>query len=443
MKMSPQQILITGFTGVILLGGILLALPVSSAAGKFTNFIDALFTATSAVCVTGLIVVNTATHWSLFGKIVICLLIQIGGLGYMTMATLLVIIVGRQITLQDRMAFSEGLQIFSFANIKEFILYVVKITLLIELAGAVILSTKWVPEFGFINGFGIAIFHAVSAFCNAGLSVFDTNLMNYAGSVTVNFAITSLIILGGIGYVVMSDLVHYKKTHRLFLHTKVALLTTLILLVVGAFLIFVLEYNNPLTIGTLSLKDKILVSYFQSVSPRTAGFNTTDISAFTYPVLFIIVMLMFIGASPSGTGGGIKTTTAATVYATIRAFFKSKKDVTIFKSTVSHDTVMKSLILTLAAVSFILFVTFLLLISEKREFLRTLFEVVSAFATCGLSAAPGTPLSLSAFFSEYGKMMIIITMFVGRLGPLTIAAAILQESNSAKYRYAEDKIIIG
>jgi trk system potassium uptake protein TrkH len=260
---------------------------------------------------------------------------------------------------------------------------------------------------------------------------------------TVNLVITTLIILGGIGYIVMSDLYRSRFTRRLSLHSKVVLITTIGLIVFGTALIFVLEYKNPETLGPLSLKGKILTSYFQAVTARTAGFNTLDISMFTSPVLLLIIVLMFIGASPSGTGGGIKTTTFATMLAALRSFFESKKDVHLMKRTISQDTVMKSFILTALALLFVFFITFLLLISEQTNFLRTLFEVVSAFATCGLTAAVGTQLSLSSFFSSFGKLLIILTMFVGRLGPLTVTAAILEEGSSTKYKYAEDKVIIG
>ncbi|MFH1540610.1 MAG: TrkH family potassium uptake protein [Elusimicrobiota bacterium] len=443
MKLSSQQILIFGFAGVILIGSIILSLPVCSAQSQCVSFVDAFFTATSAVCVTGLIVVNTATQWSLFGKIIILLLIQIGGLGYMTLATLFVVMIGKQVSLKDRLTFAEGIQIFSFNEIKKFIVYVAKITLLIEFIGAVILSIKWIPEFGIVSGFGHSIFHSVSAFCNAGFSTFGPNLTNYVGSVVINLGITTLIILGGIGYIVISDVHSYKKTKRFLLHTKVVFWTTIIFIVIGTVLIFLLENNNPNTIGLLSFKDKLLSAYFQSVSPRTAGFNTIDISALTAPILFLIIGLMFIGASPSGTGGGIKTTTFATVLMSIKTTLKGRKDVSIFKRRISAEIVQKSFILTFFAFVFVLVMTFLILVIEGKDFMKTLFEVVSAFATCGLSSATGTLLSFSSFFTPFGKLLIILTMFVGRLGPLTIATVVIDESGVEKFRYIEDKVVVG
>ncbi|MEW6557881.1 MAG: TrkH family potassium uptake protein [Elusimicrobiota bacterium] len=444
MKLSPQQILICGFAAIIFAGSILLSLPFSSSTGSYTNYIDALFTATSAVCVTGLIVVNTAIHWSLFGKIIIALLIQIGGLGYMTLATLFVIMIGKQISLKDRLVFTEGIQTFSFNEIKKFVVYVVKITLIFELIGVVILSIKWVPEFGLLVGLGHALFHSVSAFCNAGFSTFESNLANYVNSATVTLGITSLIILGGIGYIVISDIYGFRITKRLLLHTKVAVTTTLILIVTGTVLIFLLEYNNSNTLGALPLKSKLLAAYFQSLTPRTAGFNTIDISAMTVPALFLIIGLMFIGASPSGTGGGTKTTTFVTLLAGVKAMLQGRKNVTIFKKTIPQEIVQKSFVISVLAFVFISIITFLLLIVEGKDFIRTLFEVFSAFATCGLSAAVGTPVSFSAFFTPLGKILVIITMFVGRLGPVTIAVAAIEENNiAARYYYAEGKIAVG
>jgi trk system potassium uptake protein TrkH len=249
--------------------------------------------------------------------------------------------------------------------------------------------------------------------------------------------------LGGIGYIVISDIYSYKKTKRLLLHTKVAIFTTVVLIILGAVLIFLLENNNPSTLGLLPLKNKLLSAYFQSVSPRTAGFNTIDISALTAPVLFLVIGLMFIGASPSGTGGGIKTTTFATIFASIKSTLKGRKSVSIFKRRISSEIIQKSFILGCLAVAFVSAMTFLILIIEGKDFIRTLFEVVSAFATCGLSAAVGTPLSFSSFFTPLGKLLIILTMFVGRLGPLTIAIAVMEENGAEKFHYAEDKVIVG
>ncbi|OQA91645.1 MAG: Ktr system potassium uptake protein B [Elusimicrobia bacterium ADurb.Bin231] len=443
MKLQPQQILSAGFLGIILIGSIILTLPVCSASGVPTNFIDALFTSASAVCVTGLAVVNTATYWSLFGKIVIFLLIQIGGLGYMTLATLFIIIIGKQMSLTSRMAFSEQIQVFAAQELKRFILYIVRITLIIEFIGFVLLSFEWVPDFGWIKGLWYSGFHSVSAFCNAGFSIFENNLADYQGSWLVNLTISMLIVLGGIGYIVLSDLYSYIRTKHIFLHTKVVLVATFILIFASVLLIFAFEYDNSMTLGSMSLKERLLAALFQSVSVRTAGFNTINISYMTYPALFMMLVLMFVGASPSGTGGGIKTTTAATVISTMAAFFNWRADVNIFKKKIPEETVRKSLILTLLACFFIFFITLLLLILEQSEFFETLFEVVSAFATCGLSIARETSLSFSSLFSGSGKLLIILTMFIGRLGPITIASAMLTDKGSANFRYAEDKIMIG
>ncbi|HAM37947.1 MAG: hypothetical protein A2474_03360 [Elusimicrobia bacterium RIFOXYC2_FULL_34_12] len=443
MKFSPSQILIIGFISVILIGAIILSLPFSSSNYSYTNFIDALFTATSSVCVTGLIVVNTAAHWSVFGKIIIMMLIQIGGLGYMTLATLFAIVIGKQVSLKDRLAFVEGIQTFSFLEIKKFIIYVVKITLIIEFIGALFLSIKWIPEFGLWSGIGYSIFHSISAFCNAGFTTFDLGLIKYLDSINVNLTITTLIIIGGIGFIVLSDLFYYKKTKRLLLHSKIVLKTTFFLIFLGTILIFIFEYSNSGTFKILSLKSKMLASYFQSITTRTAGFNTVDISLLTVPTMILMIAFMFIGASPSGTGGGIKTTTFTTLLASIKAMLKGKKDVSIFRRTIPVEIVQKSYSLFILSIFFIFIITLFLVIIEGKDLIRIVFEVVSAFATCGLSTAVGNPLSLSSLFTPIGKLLIIITMFIGRLGPLTVAIAVIKEDASIKYVFAEEKIAVG
>ncbi|MBN1383940.1 MAG: Trk family potassium uptake protein [Elusimicrobia bacterium] len=443
MKLSPQQILIIGFAAIIISGSVLLSLPVSSVSGVSTNFTDAFFTATSAVCVTGLIVVNTATHWSIFGKVIIALLIQIGALGYMTLATLFLIMIGKQISLKDRLVFAEGIQTLSFVELKKFIVYIAKVTLIVELLGAVLLSLKWIPEYGFLTGVGYSVFHSISAFCNAGFSLFESNFVKYIGSVPVNLIITTLVIIGGIGYIVMSDIYTYTKTKRFLLHTKIVTTTTFILIISAAILIFCFGYNNPQTLGPLPLKYKILASYFHAVVPRTAGFNTLNISNFSTPMLLLFMGLMFIGASPSGTGGGIKTTTFATIIAAITSTLTGKKDVSIFKRTVQPEIVRKSFVLVSLSLIFIFVMTFFILFIEGKTFIKTLFEVFSAFATCGLSTAEGTPLSFCSLFTPLGKILIVITMFIGRLGPLTIAVAVMEENGATKFKYAEGKVAVG
>lgn len=442
-RFSPAQVLVIGFASIILVGTILLSLPVSVPEDRSPEIIDSLFTATSAVCVTGLIVANTGDDFSPFGQMVILILLQIGGLGYMTMATLTALFVGKRITLRDRVIMQEALNQFNLRGLVRFTLYIVKVTLLFEIVGAIILSFYWMGKFPVVKAIYYGIFHSVSAFCNAGFSLFSTNLGAFTTDPVVTLVVSSLFIIGGIGYIVISDLYMYRKTKHLLIHTKFALTITGILILLGTVLIFVLERNNPATLGNLSLPHKILSSYFHSVTARTAGFNTLNIASFTIPALFLVVIFMFVGASPGGTGGGIKTTTFGVVISDIWATLRGKREVNIFKRRLGKDIIRKSFTVLFLGIGLIVLVTMLLLIIEKKELIRILFEVVSAFGTVGLSAAKGISLSLSSTFSAAGKLLIIITMFVGRLGPLTLGVAVIQAEDKTRYKYAEERVLIG
>lgn len=442
-RLSPAQVLVMGFAAIILVGTILLSLPVSGANGKAPKVIDSLFTATSAVCVTGLIVVDTEYDFSLFGQIVILLLIQIGGLGYMTMATLMALFIGKKITLRDRILMQEGFNQFSLKGLVQFTLYVVKVTLLFELIGTIILTLHWLGTFNFSKAFYLGIFHAVSAFCNAGFSLFNTNLTGYMKDPVVSLVITSLIIIGGIGYVVISDFYLYPRTRRLLTHTKFAVSITACLILFGTLIIFILERNNPATLGGLSWDNKLLAAYFQAVTARTAGFNTIDIGAIGNAGLFLLVILMFIGASPGGTGGGIKTTTFGTVMAGVWTSLRGRMEVNVFKRKLTPETIRKAFTVTFLSACLVAVVTMSLLIIEKHDLITILFEVTSAFGTVGLSAGKGMSLSLSSVFSVAGKLLIIITMFAGRVGPLTVGVAVIQDEEQLRYKYARARMLIG
>ncbi len=443
IKLSPYQILVIGFALAILSGTVLLILPVSSSSGKSTNFIDALFTATSSVCVTGLTVVSTATHYSLFGKIVILILIQIGGLGIMTFSTLLSLLIGKQITLKEKIIQAEAVNKLTFGNIVNFTLYMFLITLIFESIGAIFLSLCFIKEFGLLKGIFAGIFHSISAFCNAGLSIFPANFTNYVHNLPVNLIITTLIIFGGIGYIVLDDIYYYIKTRRISVHTKITIITTLILILCGTIVIFLLERNNPYTIGNFETKNKILSSYFSAITPRTAGFNTLDFSSMKTVTLFFIMFLMFIGASPGGTGGGIKTTTFAVIFLSILQVLKGEKQLNVFNRKIPEEIVKRCFTLFFLAISWIFVISFILSIFENQDLFRICFEVISASGTVGLSIAKGTDLSLSSMFSWFGKLLILITMFFGRLGPLTIGLAIAYKENGITLKYPEEKISVG
>ncbi|MCP1307606.1 TrkH family potassium uptake protein [Paenibacillus tyrfis] len=443
IELTPPQILVIGFAVIILLGATLLSLPISSASGQPTLFIDALFTATSATCVTGLVVVDTGSHYSMFGQIVIISLIQVGGLGFMTMATLFAFVLRKRISLKERLILQEAMNQGSMEGIVRLIRRVIVYSLTIEFVAAVIFSIRWSFDLGIAKGIYFGIFHAISFFNNAGFDLFGsvvapfTSLTTYADDWIVNIVSMSLIILGGIGFVVMSDVVDYKKHKRLSLHSKVVLSATGFLIVIGAIVIFIFEFTNQKTLGSLNWSGKILASFFQSVSPRTAGANSVDIGAMRQASQFFIIILMFIGASPGSTGGGIKTTTFTTLIGAMIAMIRGKEDIVLFHYRLGKDRILKAITLTMIALFLVIFVTMLLTTTESQSFLKLLFEVTSAFGTVGLT------MGVTPELSFFGKIMISLTMFAGRLGPLTLAYALGPKAEKELYRYPEGKITIG
>ncbi|WP_163859305.1 TrkH family potassium uptake protein [Paenibacillus elgii] len=443
IELTPPQILVIGFAAIILLGATLLSLPISSASGQPTLFIDALFTATSATCVTGLVVVDTGSHYSMFGQIVIISLIQVGGLGFMTMSTLFAFVLRKRISLKERLILQEAMNQGSMEGIVRLIRRVLVYSLTIEFTAAIIFSIRWSFDFGIAKGIYFGIFHAISFFNNAGFDLFGsviapfTSLTTYADDWIVNIVSMGLIILGGIGFVVMSDVVDYKKHKRLSLHSKVVLSATGLLIVVGAIVIFIFEFTNQKTLGSLNWSGKILASFFQSVSPRTAGANSVDIGAMRQASQFFIIILMFIGASPGSTGGGIKTTTFTTLIGAMIAMIRGKEDIVLFHYRLGKDRILKAITLTMIALFLVIFVTMLLTTTENQSFLKLLFEVTSAFGTVGLT------MGVTPDLSFFGKIMISLTMFAGRLGPLTLAYALGPKAEKELYRYPEGKITIG
>jgi trk system potassium uptake protein len=442
IKLSPPQILVLGFLSVILIGAILLMLPISHTKG--CTFIDALFTSTSAVCVTGLIVKDTPNDFTLFGQIVIMLLIQIGGLGYMTSATIIFLILGKKIGINERLVIKEGLNVENLEGIVRFTKKVVFFTMIFELAGTFVLTARFLMDHSFKDALLYALFHSVSAFNNAGFSLFSDNLSRYRGDIIVNLTITTLIITGGIGFMVVKDIYKYerKEVPRLSPHTKIVLSTTALLILVGAVSIYLLEATNPKTFIGMTLQEKLLVSYFSSVTPRTAGFNTVDYSQFRTETLFLTIVLMFIGASPGSTGGGVKTSTFAIIIASLYATVRGLRDVVLFKRRVPSDTVSKSFLLVTLAAIFCTLSTHFIITTQSTQYLSGMFEVTSAFGTVGLSVGDGGVRSLSALFNPIGKLAISFTMFVGRLGPLTLAIAITRKVRE-RFRYPEGSVIIG
>lgn len=439
LKLSPPQILVLGFAAVILIGTLLLMLPISSASGHSLRFIDALFTATSATCVTGLVVVDTGTYFSVFGQITILVLIQIGGLGFMTMATLFALLLKRKISLRDRLILQEAMNQSSMEGIVRLIRKVLLYSLIIEASCAALLALRWAVDMPFGRALYYGIFHAVSMFNNAGFDIFGgyRSLTGYVNDPTVNIIVMFLIVSGGIGFIVMSDLMDYRKSRRLLLHTKVVLSMTAALILIGTVVIFVFEFTNSRTLGPLNLGGKLWASFFQSVTPRTAGANTVDIAGLRQASQFFIVILMFIGASPGSTGGGIKTTTFTLMIGAVVSMLRGRDDIVLFRYRLAQERVFKALTITLLALLLIVSVSMVLSTTEGRPFLMILFETTSAFATVGLS------MGLTPELTEVGKILICLTMFAGRLGLLTLAYALGPKQGKALYKYPEGKMIIG
>lgn len=441
-ELNPPQVLVIGFVSFILIGALLLMLPLANTKG--CSFVDALFTSTSAVCVTGLIVKDTPNDFTLFGQIVILILIQLGGLGYMTSATIIFLMVGRKIGIGDRLIMKEALNVISVEGIVKFTKGVLAFSLFFELAGALVLTIRFLRDFELRDSFLYGLFHSVSAFNNAGFSLFSDNLVRYRGDIVVNLVITTLIIIGGIGFVVISDLYRFQRREvaRLTQHTKIVLVTTATLILLGAALIYSFEISNFHTLKSMPLKEKVLASYFAAVTPRTAGFNTLDYSLLKTETLFLAIILMFIGASPGSTGGGVKTSTFAIVIASLCATMRGLRDVVLFKRRVPSDVVSRSfLVITLAGI-FCTVCTLYIIRTQDIKYLDAMFEVTSAFGTVGLSVGDGGVRSLSALFTDAGKLIMSLAMFVGRLGPLTLAVAIVKHKDE-RFRYPEGKVIIG
>lgn len=442
LKIHPSQFLLLWFAVVIFIGATFLNLPIASMDGKSIGFIDALFTAASAVCVTGLTVVNTAAHWTLFGKIVIVLLIQIGGLGIMTMATLIAFLFGKKITLKDRLLMQEEMNTSTLQGIVLLTKRVLFMTIAVELVGVILLSLVFVPDFGLLKGIWFSIFHAVSAFCNAGFDLLGNSMVDYVSNPLINFTIISLLIIGGLGFYVLMDIVQRKKLKKLLIHSKIVLLITGFLLVFGFLIVFVFEYSNPQTLGGLNLPGKIMSSLFLSATPRTAGFNTLDTSALSPVTTFFIIMLMFIGGSPGSTAGGVKTTTVGVIVIAIVGLVRGSEDTEIFKRRIPVTMILRAIAIMGIAILLVILTTTILLVTERNtgfSFVDIIFETVSAFGTVGLSRG------LTPNLTDIGRIVVTLTMFVGRLGPLTIAFGIAQNQHKNKgyYKYPEGKIMVG
>lgn len=449
-NLTTTQIIILSFLLAISSGTLLLSLPLAAANGQATPIIDALFTAVTSVCVTGLVVVPTATHWSLFGQLIILLLIQIGGLGVITITTTILMLMGRKFSLSSRMLLGAAFNLDTLKGLVQFLRRVFKGTFLVEGIGAICFLPVFVPEHGLAKGIWFSIFHAVSAFCNAGIDlVGDSSFMPYVHNVWVNFVTMFLIIMGGIGFVVWWDVIGvFKKRvkgdirretvlRHFSLHTKVVLSMTLFLIVSGTVLFFMFEYNNPLTMGNETLGQKVLEALFQSVTTRTAGIATISQKGLTTPSVIASLFLMFIGGSSVGTAGGVKTTTVAVLAFAVLSTVQGREDVTCFRRRIPERTVRKSL--SIIVISFLasMIAILAMMILENGEAVDIIFEVYSALGTVGLSRDFTMSVGLA------GKGILCICMFLGRIAPITMVLAFTMKDKKSSARLPEEEITVG
>lgn len=446
LKLKPQSILVLSFVSVILIGAILLMQPFALN-GNSISFVHALFTSTSATCVTGLTVVDTGTYFSSAGQIILLVLIQMGGIGVMSFSVMFLFFFKRRFGIGEREIIQETLSFFDTVDLASLLKSVFIFTITIEAVGALLLTIRFAFDMPFNIALYSGIFHSISAFCNAGFSLYKNSLIDYQSDLYINFVISALIFLGGIGFIVLYEfrkMVGKKFSfHKFSLHSRVVVKLSLFLILIGAIFIFIFEYN--VSMKGMDLGSKILTSFFQSITSRTAGFNTIDIYSLSMPSLFLIINLMFIGASPASTGGGIKTATLAVLIAFIRSKTRDSKNVNIGFNTLPFKVISKAIIIVVFAVTIIVLFSFLLTVAELDhipfnangdKFLEIFFEVVSAFGTVGLSTG------ITPDFSIIGKSLLIILMLAGRVGPLTIATAI-GSKESKDIKYAKDNILVG
>ena len=435
----PFALLVYGFAGIIALGALLLWLPMSSKAGEFTSFPNALFTSTSAVCVTGLAVVDTGAHYSSFGQGVILFLMQIGGFGFMTGATLLLLAFGRRLGLREKILVRESLGVERLGGLVPLVMGIAVFTLVVESLAAVIFYARFSSQSPPSTAAWQSIFHAVSAFNNCGLDIFGDfrSLTGYQGDPWVLLTTAALIILGGISFIVVIDVFGARRFNRLALDTKIVLTTTLALLALGTIVILVTEFNNEATLGPMSWPQKVLDAFFQSVTPRTAGFNVIAIGSMAVYSLFFTIMLMFVGGASGSTAGGIKVNTFGMLLATVWSTIRGKEHPGAFGREFRPQQIHRALTVSMLSLGLVGIVTLVLTITEKTDFIKVLFETVSAFGTVGLSTGITPGLSLA------GKLIITFTMFAGRLGPLTLALSLVQSQQPSAYRYPQGDVRIG
>lgn len=444
--MTIARTICLGFFALIVIGTLLLMMPFATVSGTWNSFIVALFTSTSAVCVTGLAVVDTGSDFSFWGQLTILLLIQVGGLGYMMTTTFLILLLGRKFDLRQKFAIQESFDRPFLQGSNNLVRSIIATTLIFEITGIFLLLRTFVSEYGWNKGIWYAIFHSISAWNNAGFSLFSDSLVGYRSSWAVNLVIPALVIFGGIGYQVIIEMYLWsinnikRKSERFCfsLNFKVVVSTTALLLIVGTAAFFLTELHNPATLASLSFKDKFLAAWFQSMSTRTAGFNSIDLGNMTTAGLFITMGFMFIGASPSGTGGGIKTTTFRIMYNSTKSVLQGKNEVVLYQREVPSTLILKAVAVVFGTAASIVMVTISIsVIDTQFNFLPILFEVISAFATVGLSTGITSSLAVAS------KVMLVFAMYVGRVSILILIAAVIGDPRPSSLQYPEENLLVG
>ncbi len=436
-QMTPAQFLVLAYGLILALGTAILSNEAAMVHGRL-GFVDAFFMATSALCVTGLSVVSLGTEFTVLGQVTVAVLIQIGALGVMTMSTLFAILLGRRIGLRNRMFLQEDLNQNYLAGVVRLVRYVLFLTITVESIGALLLFIALVPSMPVGQAAYNAVFHAISAFGNAGFDLFGDSLEGFVSQGAVLLVVALLFILGGLGFSVIIELVQWRKEHHMSLHGRIVLWSTSLLIAGSWVAVLMLEFYNPATLGDLTIAEKLWASFFTAVTPRTAGFNVVPTHGLSTATLFLFLGLMFVGASPSSTGGGIKTTTFAALILGVWATIAGKKDVELGNRRVSQDHMLKAWAITVIACGWILLVTMILLITEAQDFVPVIFEVVSAFGTVGLS------MGITNELTSVGRLLLTVTMFMGRVGPMTLALALGQRTHHVpSVRLPEERIGLG
>lgn len=443
--MSVARTICQGFIAVIIIGAILLMLPISMSNGNWSHPVTALFTATSAVCVTGLSVVNVGEYYSFWGQFFLLLLVQIGALGYMTATTILLLLLGRKFRLREKVALQQSLDQVELAGVESLIKSILATTVVFELSGILLLLFVFVPNYGFKEGLWHSVFNSINAFNNAGFSLYSDGFIKYVKSPLLNFVITGLIIFGGLGYQVIMEMYLWLKNrwqgkqavHIFSLHFKVVTNTTIILLIFGVITFFIAEFNNPQTLENFNLGQKLIAVWFQSVTTRTAGFNTIDIGKLTDAGLFITMALMFIGSSPGSTGGGIKTTTFSILFNSTKAALQGRDEVLCYQRKIPTIVIIKAIGVVFASASLVAIATTLAAFADPElESIQVFFEVVSAFATVGLSTG------ITSNFTIPGQLVLILTMYIGRVGVLLLVSTVFSEKNPSAVQYPEENLFV-